>query len=175
MKKLIFTKKLRYKVLSPRRRGSFLHGCQVYHQTQIFSTLWSDLSKKVRVDFSFRGSLSVRESVFQNGRSYWRSNIKMPKYCRDAYQILPYIGHQGQISQQREIYQMFRCHFYFVTPCDSWSILNETKHLTNMVLLTCLFLMISGTIWFVCYIQSFWFFYSHRGSHLEKRPLWRKW
>ena len=36
----------------------------------------------------FRGSLSAR-GRFSNGRSYGRQNIKMTKYCQDAYQIVP--------------------------------------------------------------------------------------
>ena len=42
--------------------------------------------KNVRVDFSFRGSLSAR-GRFSKWPLLWRQNIKMPKHCQDAYQI----------------------------------------------------------------------------------------
>ena len=57
----------------------------------------------------------------------------------------------------------------FVDPSPILTYILRTKHLTNMVLLTFLFLMVSGTIWYATWHRSFWYIYTHWGGHFEEK------
>ena len=69
------------------------------------SSIPSDLSKKSGQTFR-SVAVWLLEGVFQNGRSYGRQNIKMPKYCQDVNCSL---GHKEQKVHSGKFIKCFVC------------------------------------------------------------------